>query len=75
LTGKSHYQPRFSKAYHISFLGVIFTLGYVGYFGLYLHRAGRLNPSTFIVVVLIASLAGAAFGFVMWHLYFKRHRL
>ena len=75
LAGMSRYRATPSKASSVTFLSVVFTLGYTGCFGLFLYRRGELNPSTFLALVLIASLAGIAFGFLMWHLYFKRHQL
>jgi hypothetical protein len=75
LSGKSRHQSTPSKASSITFLSVFSALGYVVCFGLFLYRKGQLNPSTFLALVLIATFAGVAFGFIMWHLYFKRHQL
>jgi hypothetical protein len=75
LSGKSRLRSTPSKASSITFLSAFSAFGYAVCFGLYLYRKGELNPSTFLALVLIATFAGVAFGFIMWRVYFKRHQL
>jgi hypothetical protein len=66
---------KFSKALHIWFAGFLYAMPLGLFIGYKLQQRGDLSVQVlgFLAVGLIVT--GTLFGFVAWHVWFKRHQL